>query len=398
MKNEQIRLAGYSFSELLAIYREDLFGHFLPYVDQYVYDAEFGGFMCHLDQRGNPLSTHKRAWYDGRGVWVYSFLYRYFGESEVYLQRATQTVKFLLSIGSSDYPFWSWSYTRSGSSLKEHKADIYGSLFIAEGLAGYTAATGEERYWQKAKEILIKSVTEYDRSTYEYIPHYQSSGEALRAPRVLGHWMIFLNLCGHLLDHQYDDDIKSISDRCIEALLDHHLNPEFHLMIEYLNHDFSRPDLPLDQFAYTGHGIEVLWMLMAEAERRKDGYLYENVLELFKRHVEVSWDHVYGGILHELTHVNENRWLLDKVLWAQEEVLVGLMFIIERDRDEWAMRWFDKVYPYVRQHFISHDHPSKLWINGGDRRMQEHHQVDRFENYHHPRHLMMNILALERMV
>src|SRR5690606_9295876 len=110
---------------------------------------------------------------------------------------------------------------------------IYGGLFVAEGLAGYSAATGEERYWAKAKDILVKSVAEYDRSTYEYIPHYQTSGGALNAPRVLGHWMIFQNLCGHLLDQKHDQEIKNISDRCIEALLEHHLNPEFNLMIEY---------------------------------------------------------------------------------------------------------------------------------------------------------------------
>ncbi len=407
MDNSALRLAGYSIPELLSVYKQDLWDRFVPYLNDHIYDSTTGGFMCHTDRQGNNISTDKRTWYDGRGVWVYSSLYRHFGGNKEYLSKATQTVKFLLSMESEEYPFWPWGYTRSGKKLEGHKADIYGGLFIAEGLTGYAAASGENRYWQKARGIVLRSMAQYDRNTYEYTPHYQTSGELLQAPRVLGHWMIFLNLCGHLLDQQKDDDLKDISDRCIEALLEYHLHPEFNLMIEYLHHDLSRPDPPLDQFAYTGHGIEVLWMLMAEADRRKDEELFEKAYGLFKRHVEAAWDEVYGGILHELTHVNENRWLLDKVLWAQEEVLTGLMFLIERNQhlslsdhsvDEWAIRWFDKIYPYVRETLILQDHPDQLWVNGGDRRMREHHQMDRFENYHHPRHLMMNIMALERMV
>lgn len=395
---EKFQLAGYSVSELLEVYRCDLFEYYLPFLDQHVYDTEYGGFMCDTSRSGEQVSTHKRAWYDGRGVWVYSFLYRYFGQKEQYLIKASKTVEFLLSIKKPQYPFWPWGYTRTGVTLDGYKPDIYGSLFIAEGLAGYAYATQEKSYWFNAKDILIKCVTKYDEEGYEYMPHYATSGEIIRAPRVLGHWMVFLNLSRYLLEQQQDDELEHISNRCLDALMKRHLHPESNLLIENLNHDFSLPQPNHDQFAITGHGIEVLWMQMMEAERRGDEGLFDHAAELFKRHVEISWDDVYSGFFHELTNVNKNRWLLDKVLWVQEEVLIGLMILIEKKRDAWAIRWFNRVYPYVRQHFILHDHPNKLWINGGDRRIKEHHQMDRFENYHHPRHLMMNILTLEKMM
>lgn len=393
-----MQLAGYSINELLEIYRQDLFDDFLPYLDTHIYDEKFGGFMCHTDQSGNQVSQIKRTWYDGRGIWVYSYLYRHFGQQKKYLDKADKTIAFLREVESSEYPYWPWGYSREGSPIKNQTPDIYGALFIAEGLTAYSAASGREMYWDKAKSILLSCVEEYDRKNYQYSPHYTTSETTLQAPRVLGHWMIILNLCGQMLDQKDDPVVRNLSDRSIEALLEHHLHPRFNLLIEYLNHDLILPESPLDQFAYTGHGMEVLWMIMAEAERREDNLLYEKAADLFKRHVELSWDGVYGGFFHELTHVTENKWLTDKVLWAQEEVLTGLMLMIAKNRDPWAMRWFDRVYPYVRENFILHDHRNRLWVNGGDRIMEEHHQVDRFENYHHPRHLMMNIRVLERML
>lgn len=397
MEESRLQLGGYSISELLKQYRKDLFDHFLPYLDSHIYDSIHGGFMCHIDWNGQHISTHKRTWYDGRGVWVYSYLYNHFGHSRKYLERAGQTVELLLSMESSDYPFWPWGYDRQGKALNGHEADIYGSLFVAEGLVEYSKATGEMEYRRKAIKILKQCIDIYDRDTYSYVPHYNSEN-LIPAPRVLGHWMIILNLCGHLSEWDHNDEIKAISDRCIKALMRDHLHPELDLLVEYLHHDFRLPDEPLDQFVYLGHGIEVLWMILEAARRWADDALWEEAYRLFRRHVEVAWDDVFGGVLHELTHAGKYQWLTNKVLWAQEEVLTGLMLLIGHTWDDWAISWFDKVYPYVREKFILHKHPRQLWINGGDRRMDEHHQKDRFENYHHPRHLMKNIQVLESMM
>lgn len=392
-----MQLAGYSLRELRDQYSEDLFTWYLPYLDQHIYDKKYGGFMCHIQRDGQHLTTHKRTWYDGRGVWVYTFLYQHLDPNPIYLERAEQTLMFLERIELAGYPFWPWGYTRSGSPLTGQKADIYGSLFVAEGMAGMAAATNKEEYWKKGLNILKQCLQHYDDASYEYVPHFNTN-QKLEAPRVLGHWMIMLNLASHLTEFQPDEKLTEITNRCVDALLHHHLQSEFNLMLEYLNHDLSKPKTPMDQFVYTGHGIEVLWMIMDVARKSHNQDLWNQCTLLFKRHVEVAWDTVYGGILHELTHVENNDWLLDKVLWAQEEVLVGLMMMIDKDQDPWAIRWFDKVYPYVRKNFILHDHPYRLWINGGDRKMENHHQVDRFENYHHPRHLMKNLLVLNRLV
>lgn len=383
--------------KLQSQYEQFLFGDFLPYMDDYIIDNEFGGFMCHTNRSGVNITSNKRTWYDGRGIWVYSFLYQHFGQKEKYLKIARNTIKLVLKMKPKRNEFWPEVYTREGRPLSGEPGDIYGGLFIAEGLAAYSRASEQPVFLEKAKAILFDSVNRYDDVKYQYKPHYDSTKVRIIAPRVLGHWMVLLNVSRQILDQEPDPKVKKICDRCIENLLEHHLQPDSNLMIEYLNHDFSNPGGRYAQFSLIGHAIEALWMLMAEAERRKDQNLFSQAAGLFQRHVEIAWDDVFGGFFHCMNNVDKNDWLLDKVLWAQEEVMVGLMLLLERDEGIWAKIWIPKVWNYLNRSFVLRDHPTRLWINGGDRRLNQHHQVDRLENYHHPRHLMLNILRLNRM-
>src|SRR5688500_20329218 len=55
-------------------YRSDLFTDFLPFMEKYVIDTEFGGFLCNTDPLGKRLDNNKLSWFEGRGTWVDSFL------------------------------------------------------------------------------------------------------------------------------------------------------------------------------------------------------------------------------------------------------------------------------------------------------------------------------------
>lgn len=390
-------IAGMLPEELKKKYHRYLFDDFLPFMHRHVVDHEFGGFMCHTDSAGNNLSTNKRTWYDGRGIWVYAYLYNHFKPDPEYLHIAKKSVELVLTCKAEDKEFWPWSYTREGEDLGE-PSDIYGNLFVAEGLSEFSMAIGDWSYWEKAKSILLECVSIYDRSDYVYRLDYGPDTSAIPGPRILGHWMIMLRLATGMLRAKQDADVEKIATRCVDMLLQRHLNPEFGLLVEVLNHDLSLPDEPLSQFVYIGHAMEALWMIMDEGLRRKDEALYQKAAALFRRHVEVAWDDVYGGVFHGLDHVNENRWLLDKVLWAQEEVLVGLLLQIEHSADPWAYAWFEKLYHHVVNTYPLKKHGYPLWNIGGDRKVNFTAIGTRVENYHHPRHLMLNMLFLERMI
>lgn len=376
-------------------YHSDLFDKFLPNMDSLVVDHEYGGFMCSVNiETREQANSNKSSWFEGRGLWTYSFLYNNLKKDPRYLEIARKSKDFILKSRPTDKSFWTSGFTREGKPTTG-PGDIYSSLFVAEGLAEYSKASGERQYMDMAKEIIVSCMERYDSPDYSYHVTYLSP-EAPRvpAPRVLGHWMVFLRSLTQILENEADPVMEKMADRCVDAILNYHLNPEFNLCNELINHDLTRTDNEFKDFAYTGHGIETCWMLMFEAARRKDKALLERVAALFKHYVTVARDNVYGGYFRSLDHVDKNIWKVDKVLWLQEEVLIGTLFLAEQTGDPWAMECFRETLEYVHEKF---DRPSyAFWISAGDRQLNTYQKV-RAEHYHHPRHLMLNLLALGRM-
>ena len=92
---ETITLAGYSPRQLRAHYMTYLFDDFIPYFDTHVIDREYGDFLYNTDRDGTRISTDKGAWYGGRGIWVWSFLYNEIAREQKYLNvHIRQTISF----------------------------------------------------------------------------------------------------------------------------------------------------------------------------------------------------------------------------------------------------------------------------------------------------------------
>ena len=79
------RLAGLSLEELRGQYHAFLFDDFLPFMEKYVIDAEFGGFLWNTDRDGTRLGTSKTPTNEGRGIWVWSYLYNVLSREQKYL-------------------------------------------------------------------------------------------------------------------------------------------------------------------------------------------------------------------------------------------------------------------------------------------------------------------------
>ncbi|SKB31832.1 Mannose or cellobiose epimerase, N-acyl-D-glucosamine 2-epimerase family [Daejeonella lutea] len=398
--DNQYAFGGKDFGAMLATvrnkYHSDLFDKFLPNMDSLVIDHEYGGFNCAVDiVTRRQLGTNKSAWFEGRGLWTYSFLYNNLGKNPKYLEVARKSKDLILKLKPADNSFWPTSFTREGKALSG-PGDIYTGLFIAEGLAEYAKASGESEYRDLAKKIVMACLARFDSPSYDYyVAYLNPEAPKVPAPRVVGHWMVFLRAATQMLETGPDPEIEKLADRCLDALLNHHLNPEYHLFNEVLNHDFSRPQNSFGDFAYMGHGIETCWMMIFEAARRKDQELFSRTAKIFKRHVTVAHDTVFGGYFRSLDNVSNNIWKVDKVLWLQEEILIGTLFLAEHTGDAWAQNCFKETLGYVNKNF---DRPGyAFWPAGGDRLMKEH-QKNRAEHYHHPRHLMLNLLALNRII
>jgi N-acylglucosamine 2-epimerase len=388
------KIAGMNLEQLLNKYRTEL-NNFILSMDNHAIDHEHGGVMCSLDVRSGELAnTNKTAWFTGRGLWLYSFLYNNIEKNDRSLEIAQKSKDLLLKLRPGDDSFWPHTFSREGVPLTG-PGDIYGSLFVAEGLSEYAKATGEMNYRELAKRILFDCVSRYDRSDYVYNIVYLPDPPQIKGTRVLGHWMIFLSMCTQMLKNGPDDDLERLAARSVDAIMNYHVNPAHGLSIEFINHDLSIPDNEIAQLSIIGHGLETFAFIMFEAARREDTDLFLKAQAMFKKHVEVARDALYGGYFHTLRHVDNFIWDTRKSLWCQQEVLNGALFLIEHTGDEWAHRHFARTDAYIHRLFFNSS--NKFWYSSGDRQMANP-STGLLEHYHHCRQLMLGILSIERMI
>ena len=386
-------IAGKNLVWLRDHYHRYLFDDYLPFWHNHGIDHELGGFICALDHDGSRIDETKNMWYQGRGLWTYSYLYRHFGGEE-HLEVARKTRDFLLAHGRDANGDWVTCLDREGQVISPAIRRGYDGLFVAEGLQAYAHATGDEEALEVAIASLWRSLSVFDdpeRVVEEgYIPHNYPG------MHILGNHMVLVLILTQLLAEVEDPELEKLCDRVVDAIANRFWNPEYRLMNEVLDHNYGRPDDVNEDFIYLGHAIETLWMLMAEAMRRRDRALFDLAAERFRRHLEVAWDDVYGGLFRAV-HVH-GAYTFDKVLWLQEEALVGCLILLEHTGADWAATWFGRVFDYIEERFSLQQYGWPLYMYSGDRKVNYVEHVARKEHYHHPRCVMRNLLALERMV
>jgi len=403
--NSSDKLAGMSLSKLRDKYRSDLFNEFLPFMKEHIIDHELGGFMCDADRDGTLIDTNKRIWYQGRGVWVYSFLYNNIEKKPEYLEIAKKTVEWLEKTTPEKGKLWTPWFTKEAKPIGSEETEIYSDLHVAQGYTQYAVASGDMSYWDKAKDIWRKCVDVYDnRPSYGIDAHFyqvqideKKRYEGVSNPRIIGHWMDFMTLVTQMLEVKEDAELEEFAALAVDSVLNKHLNPEYDLITEYLNKDFTRINSPQGR-EVTGHTLEVLWMILYEAVRKKDKEIFDKAAKYLRRHIELLYDYVYGGSFQGLMDVDTYEFDMTKALWVQDEILAGCMYVYEHTGALWAKEWYERVYNFVQEKASLKKHGYKMWNIYADRKMTFEPHTKRIGNYHHPRELMINLLSIERMI
>jgi mannose/cellobiose epimerase-like protein (N-acyl-D-glucosamine 2-epimerase family) len=388
-------------TELVRQFRSELFEVVLPFWEQHGIDHQYGGFLCSLDHAGAPLNDRKFHWFQGRGIWVYSYLYNHFGHDSRHLEVARRAMQFWLRHAPQADGWWAEVLSREGASLCPFQGDLYGMYFVVEGLAEYAAAAQDARALETALALFQK---------LWHAIHQPDFG-----PRPQGLWMVNLLISTRLLTRWHPEGVAEIADASLDAILNRHYNPEIGLNTEVLNRDFSRP-LEEANKCVIGHSIECLWMVMDEAHRRGDRKLWDLAAERVRHHLDVGWDHVYGGMAAAVNVDHpEYVWPVDrpvetglefhargeycytKQFWAINEAEVATLQIYERTGAEWAARYFLLAQDTREQKFSLRPRGYPLYLLFTDRRFSFQSRTFRQDNYHLPRQLMFNLQALERM-
>ena len=406
----ETRLAGMTLAGLRARYQDELFNVVLPFWDAHGVDHQYGGILHGLDYDGRQVHTNKLLWFQGRAIWVYSFLYNRFGKNPQHLEIARKTRDFVLRHARQPDGWWAEMLARDGTVLRGFQGDIYGMYFVAEGLQEYSHAAGDEESYELALGLV--------RRLHRYIevPSVALPGAPGAGIRPQGIWMVNLNIATQILKRRKDPLMEEIARKSVSAVIHRHYNPDIGLNNENLNLDFSRP-AGEETKSLLGHSIETLWMVMEEALRIDDQALWELCAGRIRRHIEVGWDWTFGG-LSQWINVNQGgyEWPVErpfgtdlefrfrgeyhymKTLWSLNEILVACLNIFERTRAEWAARFFGMVQEVMDLKFSRRKQGQPGCMLFADRTMTQQDHVARQDNYHPQRQLMLNLLALDRIL
>lgn len=395
---------GGSLNALLADCRDQLFEAYLPFWEQGGIDEENGGFMCYLYDDGSVENDRKDIWYQGRGIWVYSYLYNELDRNPKWLEIAAKARDFMVTHMHLGDGTWLDTVDRVGKPVGtiaiDRSNNIYGALFAAVGLIQYAKATGSEEDLELAKLSLRKSVERYESIKY---PGVIAPGVEQKGLRAQGHSFMFVWTIPQLLELDSDPWLETLLSEHLHALANKFWNPDYGISNEMLFHNYSR--IPSQSaFMVPGHSIEAHWMCMEEALRQGDTALYQTFKNRMRRLIEMSWDYTFDGTCDTAYHVfgsNDHPAgpvLNEKTMWAQSEVSVGCLMAYQQTGEEWARDWFERSWSFL-QKTMSTDHG--VWRQAVDRQgkdlQREGISIYRKGNFHQPRCLMYLMKLLGQM-
>ncbi len=407
---KQSNLAGLSLPAVRADFKRDL-DEYVDFFIRHGIDFENGGFMCSLDHDGTLVDTNKFHWFQGRGVWVFSYLYNNFKKDSRYLKAARKTCDFMLRYFPQDKDKMKWAtvVAKDGRVVSGYGGDPFGCYFGIEGMFELSLAEGNAKLFDEALDL--------------YLRHY----DFVRAPETLAAAsppdrrgfnleMADLQIATQLLRRKDIPRVRRIADECVAAIMDRFYNPEIKMFNEVLDGSLNRIPEARNE-ANPGHGVEIMWLVMDEALRRKDRALFDKAKDRILGLLNIGWDHVYGGIVHgvnvgsgcfewpvvrpagmtvEFRERGEYNYI--KAHWANSEVLIATLMIFEHGGEDWAARYFAGAKEVNDQKLSLRPHGYPLHLLFTDRQFTFQPHTMRKDNYHYMRALMFCIKALDRMI
>jgi len=230
---------------VMAKCRLQLFDQYLAFWEAGGYDSQNGGFMCYLHDDGSVENDRKDIWYQGRGIWVYAFLYNEIDRNERWLERARKSRDFMVARMHNGDGTWRDTVNRTGQPVDgiaiDRSNNIYGALFAAAGLIQYARATGSQTDLDLARLSLLKSIDRYEDPGY---PGVVAPGEEAPGLRAQGHAFMFVWVVPQFLELDDDPRLAAVLGQQLESLEDKFWNAEYGISNEILLHDYSRLPRP----------------------------------------------------------------------------------------------------------------------------------------------------------
>jgi N-acylglucosamine 2-epimerase len=365
------RLAGKSLQELRDFHQRELDVDYLGFWKDHGIDWKDGGVMPYRElMKGMPyLARHyylKQMYFQGRGLWTFSYLYNHFGHNERHLEIARRTKEFIYKYARNADGTWASELTPEGK-VVQGQSDIDGDFYVALGLTEYYKATGDEEALQTALDTIYAVNKKILAPDFMY---YGAWDIEVCEPgtKFLGVWLHFLNTLIPVAVVTKDPRVERIAQTCVRNIVDHHWRPELGQFIEKLDANFN--PLPGNRSDALWHSVQSAWMCMNEGLRTGDRGLFLDAMEMGRKQL----DRAYA----EFAKIDIQAPIEDLPRWGPlEDYMLFNLVTLEHIHAPWALVWFDKFFKFAYQ------------------------RPDRFEQYdllHQPRRLFFSIQILDRMI
>jgi len=342
-------LAGMSLKAMRDFHLDDLWNSYMPNWDGTIrVDKKYGGFMPYLKDDGTHRDTIKRMYYQGRGIWVFSYLYNHFGKEERFLKAAKKGIDFIIKHCRDENGYWLSEVTREGEYLRPSE-NIYGDIYVAMALGEYYAATGDE----KMKYLAIETAHGVAKRVVDpYYMHLGGHGAGNEPGTMrLGTWQHFLSALTPLSRQTDDYGVKKIARMCVRNILERHWQPDLGVAFEHLDHQFRpfRAD-PIDGHRRISgwHSVQAAWMVMDDTLRTGNKHNFLQAMEMGRMSLEKCWydDGAEAG-LTGIASPEAKPTLPSggKTAWgALDDAMVFTLLAIEHTNAPWAYEWYEKVF------------------------------------------------------
>lgn len=382
--------------ELKDFYYKELTEDVIPFWQNNSVDWDFGGFMDFLDREGNPLSTDKGGWVQGRAVWIFSTLYKEIEQKEEWLKVAENGVRFIRNhLRRKEDGRMYFEVTREGKPLVMRRY-LFSEIFAAIGLAAYSEISGDTKALEEAGELycIIETLPEkmepkIDPGTRQFRGHSMT--------------MMLISLC-QIMRQADPENAQKYTDKIdnqIDELFTYFVKPDLKALLETVEPDGSMSEGSEGRCVNPGHAIETAWFLLEEASFRNDKKLIERTLPIIDWSLDLGWDKEYSGIYSfidvEGKQPAQIEWDM-KYWWPHCEAVYALLLAYNLTGEADYETWFETIQEYTWKHFP--DREKGEWF--GYLRRDGSVQVDLKGNhykgpFHIPRFLMKTYQLLEKM-
>ena len=394
-------LCAYATDNLIRL-RDFIFDHLtasvIPFWLRHGID-EAGGLNTCIRDDGSIVNREKYLWSQWRAVWVFSKLYNQIEKKEEWLRVADNIFRFASWYGwDNEIGGWCLEIAHDGRVLQGCQS-IYVDAFAIYGLLEFAKATGGEEPIRLARTT-ADNVLRRLRVPHDRIPH--APYPIPPGARVHGLPMIFSLVfweLGQFLDEaRYRDAALEMSD----DIFAHFYRPDRDLILERIAADNSEFPPPLGTAVVPGHVIEDMWFQIHIARDTGNRSRIVQACRLIKRHVELGWDNVSGGLFLAVDAAGGEDVGWDfadkKIWWPHTEALYALLLAYEQTSDTDFLDWYDRIHEYSFRHFPVPEHGE--WtqkLNRDGKPIKEVVCLPVKDPFHLPRALIYCLEVLDRI-